>query len=157
MTDVGLRVDHDRPVGHIGKGRETFVGNVRRPRAVESDARVYDGRIIRQRSHALSDLSHWQTDQVDEFKFVSEAGDFLPVMAAYGLTLPSVTHHSDTLEVWHQHSRSCHGVAELLLIKRSGYVGRKAQSSTGLLVDPGKNHRHPRPKLVAGAQHKVQR
>ena len=87
MTYIGLYVDHDRPVGHFGKSRKAFMRNICRPRAVERDARVNDRRIVRQYSHSLPDFSHRQTDQANEFKFASKSGDFLLVMAAYGLTV----------------------------------------------------------------------
>ena len=147
MADVGLYVDHDRPVGHVGKGRKTFMRNVRYPRTVESDARVYDCRIIRQRSHALPDLRHRQTEQVDELELACECGDFLPVMAAYGLTLPWIADQGDPPQVRHQHSRSRHGAAERPLVKRSGHAGRKIESFACFFVDPGKYDGYPGPKL----------
>src|SRR5262245_44702735 len=105
MADVGLYVDHDRPVGRFGKGRETFVRNVGCPRAVARDAGVDDRRIIRQDSYALPDLGHWQAEQVDELEFAGECGDFILVMAAYGLMFPRVADQRDSLQVWHEHSR----------------------------------------------------
>jgi hypothetical protein len=157
MADVGLCVDDDRPVGHCGEGRETFVRHVGCPRAVVSDTRVYDRRIVRQRSDPLPDLGHRQTEKLDEFKLRREDGDIVLVMVADGLTLPSITHQSDSLQVRHQRLRGGHGIAERELIYRSSYVGREVQSSRGLLVDRGKNHGHPRPQLRARAHHEFKR
>ena len=147
MADVGLYVDHDRPVCHVGKGRQAFIRNVRYPRTVESDARVYDCRIIRQLGDTLPDLRHLQTEQVDELEFAGECGDFLPVMAAYGLTLPWIADQGDLPQVRHQHTRGRHGAAERSLVKRSGHAGRKTDLPACLFVDPGKNHGYPGPKL----------
>ena len=125
MTYVGLHVDHDRPIGRVGECGKAFMRNICVPRAVERDARIYDCRIIRQLGHALPDLDHRQTDQVDEFKFVGECGDLVLVLAAYGLTLPVVADQGDSLQVRHQRSRRCHCVAKRPLVKGPGDVGRK--------------------------------
>ena len=41
-----------------------------------------------------------------------EGGDLVLVMAADGLTLPSVTHQSNSLQVRHQRLRGSHRIAE---------------------------------------------
>ena len=97
MADIGFGVDHDRPVGHFGEGRQTFVRNVGRTGAVEGDTRVDDRRIIRQRGDALPYLGHRQTEKVDQFKLGGKGGEFFLVMAAHGLPLPGVTHNGDSL------------------------------------------------------------
>src|SRR5262245_37086443 len=75
ITDVGLDIDHDRPVGHVGEGRKTLMRHVGYPGAIESDARVYDCRIIRQRRYPFPDLRHRQSEQVDELELACECGN----------------------------------------------------------------------------------
>src|SRR5262245_46258817 len=157
IADTGFGIDYDRPVGDPGEGRETFMRNVGRPRAVERDARVYDRSIVRQRGHALSDLGHRQADQVDELELSGEGGNFVLVVPADGLALPRVTHQRYLLEIRHQRLRRRHHIAERQLIDRASRVGREVQSSRGLLVDRGKNHRCRRPQLRVRANDEFKR
>ena len=157
IPDGGGYVDHDRPVGHFGDGPERLVWNVSHPRAIDIDGCVDDRRTIRQHGHALSDLGHRQAREVDQFEFGSEERDLFLEMAPDGLTLQRITHQCDSLQMWHQHLRRTHRVAEGQLIDRSGDVGRKVQSSRGLLVDRGKHHGHPGPQLLPRLHHELER
>src|SRR5262245_49809497 len=128
VTEICLHVDHDRPIGGVGKCCEAFIRDVGCAGTVKSDAGVDDCRINGQCCNALPDLRHWQADEIDELELVAKRRNLILVMATNGLSIPGVPDQGDALEVRHKRARSCDSIAKWFVVKRPGYALRKVRS-----------------------------
>ena len=100
-----FRVDHDRPVGYRGDGRERNLSGVVHWRTATPNTRINDCRIRRQDTHLPDQITQRQSGEIDEFQFSGNSRELLQIRTLETLALWRIPDHCNSFKLRYQ--RSC--------------------------------------------------
>src|SRR4030095_1593581 len=99
VSNRGLCIDDNGSGRRFGDSLERFVRMVDDPGAVGIDRRIDDCSVLGQHSHAIQQVRHRQSQQVDDLESCRSGRDFLLEMAPYGLAFEGIAHQRDPLQI----------------------------------------------------------
>src|SRR5262245_14313129 len=118
---------------------------------------VHHGRVGGEFGKALSQLGQRQIGQVEHLELCTNVRQVIEKILSPSTSLNAASRENNSFQTRNERIRRRDNIVQLVTKRESGHVGWKTQPRGASLLDTGKDHGCPGPKLVAQPQRIRQR